>query len=244
MFEQGWTVILLGESATLTGSGYATWCTTHDASTPHLLRLLRRRFYPRPGLRHRTEYGLGFGFPAADLSDVLTLLDSVRRQRLYQDYTAQEGSDTGAWSPPHIRHDQIRIYGPVIATGSREPWAPAASVELEYATLADLHSNLRTLADFAQHGSPAPHKGQRSTTRICPDKGRLAKERYVAARLAFETTVSESRRLLELGARRRSRTHDRPVFADRAPLPSEGPLFGLPPRGGPPPTRANEPVSS
>lgn len=202
--EQGWKVTLLSESAILAGGGYAIWGTTRDAATPHLLRLLRRRFRPRPGLRHRQEYGLGFGFPAADISDVLTLLESVRRQRLYQDYTAQEGSDTGAWSPPHVRCDQIRIYGPVIATGSREPWAPAASVELEYATVADLHSNLLTLADFAWFGAPSPSKPRHSAMRVGSERGRLAAERYLVARDAFEKSMGESRRLLELGARRRS----------------------------------------
>lgn len=236
----GWTVTLLPESAVLAGTGYADWGDTHDLDVPHLLRLLRRQFHPPPSFGQRTEYGLGFGFPTADIPGVLALLDSVRHQTLYQDYTAHEGSDTGAWSPPHIRHDQIRIYGPVISTGSREPWAPTASVELEYATVADLHSNLRTVADFAHHDLGADHENQQPDTRIPPggdewlhEQTRLARVKYTAARRAFDTTTAESRRLLDLGIRRRSDHR-----TSRTPEPTtdtEGPQRKRPDSSGRPP---------
>jgi hypothetical protein len=48
---------------------------------------------------------------------------------------------------------------------------------------------------------------QRSAMRGCSERGRLATERYLAARRAFEKNMGESRRLLELGARRRAGIH-------------------------------------
>jgi hypothetical protein len=175
----------------------------------------------RPGCRHDTEYGLAFSFPLSNITNVLHLLTYVRQHPTYQDYVTAEGGETGAWSPPHLRGDLIEIYGPVLAHGSREPWSPTPSVELEYLTMADLHSNLCTVADIGSrhhrrrasilHAPPTTRQPSTPARHHRPERTQerfhTATTRYEASRRVFTATTNECRRLLDLCAQRRSHAH-------------------------------------
>ena len=218
----GWSLILLRESAILTTASLAVR-EPGGVAPSRPLRILRRRHSPPAGLRHELEFGLGFAFPVSSLPYLLSLLDNVQRCREYADFVERQGVEAGAWSAPQFHDGMVRVFGPVIAHSSREAWTPAASVELEYLTIADLHSNLHTVTSVGPLRPAPPGLATADDTKpvlvlsvlgVHDYREVLSRERAHSARVRLEATrnlvtiaTMRSRRLAEVSARLRAQAH-------------------------------------
>ena len=135
-----WSVEVRRESAYLRWSGYNEHVYGDGPEPQRSPRVWWDPEQPLDG-PDKIDWAAAFAFLAEDTGCVLASLDQILTHPAYGEFMREREPETGVWRAEKTE-DSVRLYGPVIAFGSREPWAVHDMVELVYSTLADLRDVL------------------------------------------------------------------------------------------------------
>ncbi|WP_328611783.1 hypothetical protein OG943_22575 [Amycolatopsis sp. NBC_00345] len=138
-----WSVEVRRESAYLRCSGYNEHVWEDGPEPRHSPRVWWDPEQPLDG-PDEIDWAAAFAVLAEDTGCVLAALDQILTDPGYGEFMREREPEAGVWRAKQTE-DSVRLYGPTIAFGSREPWAVHDLVELVYSTLADLRDALASV---------------------------------------------------------------------------------------------------